>query len=254
LLKEADIPEENFTLMENTDNGDFNILRSVMMNPLAPGLPERYYIGFWEKVKNIAEESLEIILKDIISSKFRMKRVKVLWIENRDSVEKLKDAIETSGLGRFFAFNFVFENKELIQLNKDSKEDKKKITGDASIVISDLCLDGHHGDNIDINKVFPIINKCYLEGKQIICFSRYLSDQYPKAENVKNGILNELTLRYPDQKISQIHFLGKSTNFEEFEKTRFSGFANSKEMHLDMELLMKKMILALQRIPDNQVI
>ena len=248
LFKLAEIPIKNFQLMETTDNGDFNILRSVLMNPLAPGLPETYYSGFWEKIEIIVEESLEGILDDIIQSKFHNKRVKVLWIENRDSVEKLKDIIETTGLGRFFTFKFIFDKKKLDQLNLNAKQEKIDITGDSSIVITDLCLDGHHGQTIDINKVVPIIDKCIKEDKQVICYSRYLSQKNIDSENTKGGILNQFNLKHPSEKISQLHFVGKDTDFEEFERNQFKGFESSDEVKSDMNNLMKKLILALQRI------
>jgi len=248
LLKLAEIPKNQLFSIETSENWDFNILRSVLMNPLAPGLPESYYRGFWEKVEIIVQESLEEILDDIIQTKFQNKRVKVLWVENRDSVERLKDVIETTGLGRFFSFKFIFDKVELDQLNTRAKTGEMNITEDSSIIILDLCLDGLHGKNVDINKVFPVIEKCIEEGKQVICYSRYLSKNNDDSGNILGGIQNQIKLNDLSDKLSQLHFVGKDTDFEDFEKREFKDFESCKEVKSDMNNLMKKLILALQRI------
>lgn len=239
ILTASEIPENNFKVFSNTDDDKFFILRSVFMNPLAPGLPEEYYREFWKKVETICEnEGLEAILRDLIEKKSNNRRIKVLWIENQANVENIKNEIEISSFGKYFSFHFIHTEGEL----KELFENTAKISEVYPIVITDLCLDGQHGKEINIKKVVPIIDSIYSNKKQIICYSRYLKNG--EKNKVKEGILMELGDIHGDSfNKNQISFVGKNVDFQSENNEE-----KKKDIQEDMNKLFKKLILALQKI------
>lgn len=248
MLKDAGIPEKNYGLAARADDGDFFILRSVLMNPLALGLPDDYYSGFWQKVSEIAEDALEDILDDLIKTKFGNKRVPVLWVENRDSVEKIKDAIELSGLGRYFSFSFLSDNESICDFMYRAGDSQRTGHADSRLVITDLCLDGAYEDKVDVSKLFPLIRKGVNKGQQIICYSKYVADDHAGAADTRQAILDEATGQGQEAgKAAQVHFVGKASSFENIEAYP-EGSRMVHAFNREKRWLVKKMILALQRV------
>lgn len=249
MFKQAHIPEENYALINQSDGGEFLVLRSVLMNPLALGLPDDYYSGFWQRVQQLADEGLEDVLDDIIKTKFNNQRVKILWIENRKSVEKLKNAIETSGLGRYFSFSFLFDNDTLCDFVYRANEDMSHVTGEADIVITDLCLDGSKGPDVDISRMHPIIRRFSEQKKEVICYSKYLSADHSDAPQIKKDITEAIGRKGEEVLTGRIHFVGKESPFEAIEEVLTEGLPDPPSIFdTDISNLIKKLILALQRV------
>ena len=248
MQKQACIPEENLQLAGRGDQGDFFILRSVLMNPLALGLPDDYYSGFWQRVSEIAEDALEDILEDLIKTRFGNKRVPVLWVENRDSVEKIKDAIELSGLGRYFSFSFLSDNESICDFMYRAGDSEHIGHADIRLVITDLCLEGTYEDKVDVSKLFPLIRKGVNQGQQIICYSKYVADDHADGSATKQAILDEATGKGREPgKAAQVHFVGKASSFENIEAYP-EGSRMVHAFNREKRRLIKKMILALQRV------
>ena len=252
LLDQAGIPREKHGLIGETEDGSLLVLRSVLMNPLALGLPDDYYSGFWQRVQQIADEALEDVLDDIIKTKFDNKRVDVLWIENRQSVEKLKDAIETSGLGRYFSFSFLFDNDTLCDFVQRAGQGAEAASGNARVVITDLCLDKTDEESLDVGRMIPVLRQFARQKKQVICYSSFLSPGGGQHVQIKKRILDALESQEDPGATRRVHFVGKEAPFEQDGRSlgRSPG-PGAASLDSDEGKLIRKLILALQRVSDT---
>ncbi len=248
MFDQAAIPKKNHELLSTDEDGEFFVLRSVLMNPLALGLPDDYYSGFWSKVSQIADEALEDILSDIIQNRFHNKRVKVLWIENMEAVENLKNIIETSVLGRYFSFYFLSDNESVCDFMYRAGNESDAMGEETDMVITDLCLDGSYDDQTDVSRMYPVVQRAVEDKKQVICYSKYVADDHRRSSEVKKRLVEVATADGHAANEQLLHFVGKTVGGKDRKPLYHTVESVQEALSDDMNMLLKKLILALQRL------
>ncbi len=158
----------------HTDFEELIYLRSTFMNPLSAGLEEAYYDTFWKKTSKIAEESISEIMLKIINEKYKGKRLKILWLENDQSIIKLKQELEKDPLiGKYLEITFIHQVTAL-------KFDTIKTEYDTAIVDLNLNSDDHRAFE-EIQSGIEVIRNLQENGiEKLIVYSQYLN---PDNEN-----------------------------------------------------------------------
>lgn len=221
-------------------NSDFNLefLRTVIMHPSIDG----YEVNVWQENRNqkinlfealikeleaIARKVLPKVLLDIISKERNGNRIKIIWIENKESFQKHSDNIlideifSLPEIGKFLDITFynytdTINNKNGLEAIEDLTKNQNY---DFSIIDLNLA-DNHHiewesGIGV-INKLFPTRESNSTYGVPIL-FSKFFDDV-----NTANA-LKSFFKPYPELFFDlNLQFLGKQAfgnNLENIQET-----------------------------------
>lgn len=220
--------EDSITINES----DFELvfLRSVFMNPNIEG----YQVNRWEQnknkkvpllddflneIKNIGHDTLPSILLEILKEKNDGKRLKVLWVENKDSFESIKNEIEQNriegipAIGHFLDIDFE---------NYTGKDAEERIAANTKhenydYILFDLNLFDHH--HVEWKSGIELIDKVYenkIKSKAIV-YSQFLVE-----EKVKNAFKRRMKKIHPEVFCHDFQFIAKT---EESEKQLHESLA-----------------------------
>ncbi len=204
--------------IKDKDNTDITLLRSVFMNPNLQGYQVNQWIDnknvkvpilgdFLNKIVSVGKAALPSILLEILKEKNEGKRLKVLWVENKDSFETIKNRIELNeiqgvpAIGQFLDIDF--DNYQSRNAREKTIEQIKREKYD--FILFDLNLaDNHH---IEWQSGLDLIQDVYRNGgvnAKGIIYSQFLVDK-----NNSNTIKRMLTTRLPNHFTIDCQFIGK---------------------------------------------
>ena len=171
-VSDGDIPEDY----------SLTYLRSTFMNPLTIGMGDDFYIDFFKEITEIAENSIQDIMLEIINEENNEERIKILWIENEKKIEQAKRKMVLDDIfGKYLRIDFVEKIDENIRLDE------------YKLAIVDLNLATADHTDFKLRKTgYEAINEIEKQIKDIIIYSTYLSDKkhFKTIENetIKNNI------------------------------------------------------------------
>jgi len=165
LLEEAGIPGEHRGQLAG---GQLTVLRSVVMNPLANEMEQAFFESFWEEVATQARRALPDIMLKIIKERNQGNRLPVLWVEDEEEYEAMRQSIEVKvSLGQYLKIKRVSRPEDVEQVVDDFQP---------QVSIVDLNLTGADG-GVDLSSGLQIIDSLQDQGMDdILVYSQYLRE------------------------------------------------------------------------------